>query len=134
MATNNELPLAQRVLRTRNQSDIPPPTGIKSATSRPLAYKTYSDKAMNEAVKTVVERGIPVRKAALMHAVPKSTLGDCVSGRTLQGATSGANRFLTDDEEEELVNFILGCSSIGYSKTIKDILALVQKTLESCGV
>ena len=38
---------------------------------------------------------------------------------------SGPNTYLTDDKEE-LVQFILRCSDIGYSRTKKDILATVQ--------
>ena len=75
-----------------------------------------------------------VRRAAETYGVPKSTLGDCISGRIVHGASSGASRFLTDDEEEELVAFILGCSTIGYSKIIKEILVVVQRTLELHGV
>ena len=41
---------------------------------------------------------------------------------------------ISDEEEEELVAFILGCSSIGYSKTIKEMLVVVQSTLELRGV
>lgn len=89
---------------------------------------------MTNAISAVAQEGTSVRRAAETYGVPKSTLGDRISGRIVHGASSGASRFLTDVEEEELVAFILGCSSICYSKTIKEILVVVQRTLKLCGV
>jgi len=39
------------------------------------------------------------------YAIPKSTLGDVISGRVLPGSTSGPRHYLNDEEEEELVTF-----------------------------
>ena len=75
-----------------------------------------------------------VRAAAELYGIPKSTLGDRISGRVLPGTASGAVRYLADSEEEELAEFIVGCASIGYPKTIRDILAIVQSILASRGV
>ena len=79
---------------------------------------------MTNAISAVAQEEMSVRRAAETCGIPKSTLGDCISARIVHGASSGASRFLTDDEEEELVAFILGCSSIGYSKTIIEILVV----------
>lgn len=89
---------------------------------------------MDRAVKAVVQDDVSIRKAADMYDVPRSTLGDRVSGRVLPGTSSESIRYLCDEEEEELVTFIMGCASIGYPKTIKDILAIVQLILSSRGV
>lgn len=86
---------------------------------------------MKKAMTAVLEGGVSIRKASAMFGVPKSTLGDRISGRVLEG--SHPSRYLTDEEEEELVSFLLGCSSIGYPKTIMEVLALVQRILSSRG-
>ena len=68
-----------------------------------------------------------MRKAALDYGVPRSTLGNRVSGRVSHGVVSGPPRYPSEEEEEELVRFLLGCASVGYPKTRKEILALVQR-------
>ena len=58
-----------------------------------------------------------------------STLGDRVSGKVLTGATSGPRTYLDRSEEEELVQFLLRCSEIGYAKSRKQVLAIVKRVL-----
>ena len=81
-----------------------------------------------------VKRGLRVRRAAMEHNVPKSTLGDHVSGRVKSGALSGPQKYLSDAEEQEFVQFLLCCSAVGYAKTRKHVLALVQRIDESKGI
>ena len=57
--------------------------------------------------------------------MPKSTLYDRVSGRVAFGAKSGPPRYLTDGEEKELSNFLVGCSRIGYARSRKQVISLV---------
>ena len=128
----NVLPLTQRVLIGGKGPSFQ--HGSTCRTPRCLDYKAWSDESMTHAISAVAQEGTSVRRAAETYGVPKSTLGDRISGRIVHGASSGASRFLTDDEEEELVAFIIGCSSICYSKTIKEILVVVQRTLELRGV
>ena len=42
--------------------------------------------------------------------------------------------YYLSEQEEELISFIKGCAEIGYPKTVKDVLALMQQVLASCGV
>ena len=44
---------------------------------------------------------------------------------------SGPKGYLTEEEEEELVTFVIQCVSIGNGKTLKDVLALAQRILSS---
>ena len=55
---------------------------------------------MASAVKAVTEDGMSVWGAAEYHGVPKSTLGDRISGRVLLGAKSGQNTYLSSEYEE----------------------------------
>ena len=127
----NVLPLTQRVLIGGEGPSFH--HGSTCRTPRCFDYKAWSDESMINAISAVTQEGMSVRRAAETYGVPRSTLGDRISGRIVHGTSSGASRFLNDDEEEELVSFILGCASIGYSKTIKEILVVVQRTLESRG-
>ena len=66
---------------------------------------------MEKALQAVRLEGTSVRRAAEEYGVPRSTLGDRVSGRVCHGAVSGPPRYLSEEEEEELVRFLLGCAS-----------------------
>ena len=46
---------------------------------------------------------------------------------------SGPERYLNDTEEAELVNFVVQCSKVGYARSRKDVLALVQQALRAKG-
>ena len=97
-----------------------------------MQYKTWTVESMAGALRTHIHDCVSIRKAAEMYGVPKSTLGDRVSGRVMEGVQSGW--YLTDEEEEEVVSFITGCASIGYPKTVKEILAITQRILTARGI
>lgn len=52
-----------------------------------------------------VNKGLPLRQAAEMYRVPKSTLHDHVSGKVAYGAKPGPDPYLSVEEEEELASF-----------------------------
>ena len=41
---------------------------------------------------------------------------------------------LSDEEEEELVNFLCGCAAVGYARSKRDIIALVQQVVANKGL
>ena len=49
------------------------------------------------------------------YGVPRSTLQDRVSGRVELGCKPGKKPYLTIEEEEEVVSFLLKCAKIGYA-------------------
>ena len=79
---------------------------------------------MYRAYLAVVEERQTVRRAAEAFNVPKSTLQDRISGRVVFGSRSGPQSYLTDEEEKELVAFIEGCSTIGFSRSKQQIIEL----------
>lgn len=124
-------PLSQRVFTSKARSHF---QSSKSYPDRPETFKLWKPEAMEKALNAVITQGISIRRAALDYGVPKSTLGDRVSGRVVPGSTSGPKRILSDEEEEDLVAFVRRCSAVGYPKTRKDVIALVQRIADSRGI
>lgn len=81
-----------------------------------------------------MENGISLRKASEMYRIPKSTLHDHFTGKVSFGARPGPDPYLTDAEEEEFVNFLVQIAGVGYPRTRKQVLALVQRIIESKGI
>lgn len=108
-------------------------TSTDLSSGRPSKYKEWTEERMAIAMRSVLE-GKSIRRAAMESGVPKSTLGDRISGRVLPGTKSGPHSYLTTEEEEELATFVTRCATIGYGKTRKDVLALVQRICASRGL
>ena len=51
---------------------------------------------------------------ALRYSMHYLNRHDRVTCKVIPGAKVGAPRYLDDEEEEELVNFLIGAASIGY--------------------
>ena len=82
------------------------------------------------AIKAASE-GTGINRAALEFGVPKTTLKDRISGRVQHGSKSGRVPYLSGSEEQELVDYLITCSEIGYPKKRADVLGIVRKTLEN---
>ena len=119
----------QRVVRARSK----PPPIFESLGRYRGKYKLWTDLNMEKAVKAV-ERGLSFRKASEMYAVPKSTLYDYVSGKVQFGACPGPSPYLSRSEEEKLASFLVQVARIGYPRTKRQVLSLVQQILESKGI
>ena len=88
---------------------------------------------MREAMNAVVYNKMSARKAAEMYGIPRSTLRDRVSGDVLPGAKSGPHTLLTAEEEQQLVWFLCNSAVIGYGRTRKEVLVMVDRDLKSKG-
>ena len=121
----SQLTLRERCYQSRNISLPPVTVGHK----RPPVYKEYNDDRLLKAYEAVRDKNLSIRRAAEQFSVPKSTLADRVSGRVSVVCHSGPDRYLTDYEEEELLSFISKCAKMGYAKTKKEIITLVQGIL-----
>lgn len=97
-------------------------------------YKLWGQEQMHGAIDAVLNEGMSIRRAAEQYGVPKSSLGDRLSGHVLGGASCGPAPYLSVVEEEELVVFLTRCTTIGYGKSRKEVLALVQRVFESRGI
>ena len=71
--------------------------------------------------------GWTIRRAAEEFGVPRSTLFDHISGWVEFGARSGPSRYLSDQEEKEMVRFLV--AKIGFARTRKQALTLVRMAI-----
>ena len=63
----------------------------------------YSEEAMQNAISAVEEGRLSKRNASITFNVPRKTLLDKLAGRTPRGRRMGPLPFLTEKEDEELV-------------------------------
>ena len=117
-------PLKDRIFNSKQAVFVP--SGVSC---RPMQYKCWTEERLYKAFEAVTKGGVSVRHAAEEYNVPKSTLHDRISGKVVFGSQSGPPKYLSNKEEEELVNFILGCSSIGFPRSRKEIIAIVQNVM-----
>ena len=117
-----QLPLKDRVFRSSSSS--PARTFITTGASRPTKYKDWTESKLQRAFWSV-QNGLSIRRAAEAHGVPRSTLQDRISGRVPFGVKSGPPKYLSDEEEAELVCFLSGCVAVGYAKSKQEVISLV---------
>ena len=100
---------------------------------RPKKLKQWLDESMNGALEAVKGGLMGVNQVSRNFGVPRTTLRDRISGRVEHGAKSGPTPYLTEKEDQELASFLRQASRIGYGKTKKEVLAIVQKRVEKKG-
>ncbi len=83
---------------------------------------------MEWAMSEVTSGTLSVRSAVIEYDVPRSTLHDQMSEKVFPGAEWGPS-LLDSDEEEEFVDFLLGCAEVGCPKTVKKVRAIVGTCL-----
>lgn len=86
---------------------------------------------MQKAVAAVECEGESLRCAAEKYG---STLHDHVSGKVEFGAKLGRDPYLSYEQKEELVSFLIKCARIGYPHTCAQIMALVQSIVTEKGI
>ena len=89
---------------------------------------------MQKALAAVEQHGESVRRASEMFGVLRSTLHDHISGKVGHGSKPGRDPYLSLEEEEELVSFLVMCACIGYPHTRKQMMALVQVIVNEKGI
>ena len=112
---------------------VPPDNDVAG---RPTKYKTVvgREDKLKKAYNNVESGKLSIRRAAEEYGVPPSTLHDRVSGKVSFSSHSGPPRYLTDKEEIELADFLIGCASIGCARSKQEVLAFVQRVVISKGI
>ncbi len=70
-----------------------------------------------------------MNQAADNYQVPRSTLKDRLGGRVTHGVNPGPKPHLTKDEGQGLADYLISAANIGYGKTRRDVLCLVETYL-----
>ena len=69
----------------------------------------------------------------MYYQVPKSTLHNRISGKVIHGSHGGPECYLIDTKENSLVKFLYKCSSIGFARSKKQVIALVNEIVQKKG-
>ena len=77
------------------------------ASNRPAKLRIWSNQAMLQAMETVKSGYMGMNRAAIEHGVPRTTLKDRLSGRVIHGTNIGPKPYLTQEEEKQLVQFLV---------------------------
>ena len=77
---------------------------------------------LEKAIDAVQTKGMSIRKAAEMYEVKRSTLGDQISGRVVNGRKSGRNTVFTLDVERQIVQKADLASQQGFGISIKQLI------------
>ena len=122
-------PLKERLLITQAQVSVASPCHC----GRLPYYREWNSDKMEKAIEAVNRGALSVRRAAEVYCIPKSTLHDRISGKVVQGASSGPEPYLNVTEEIELIQFLTKCASMGFARSKKQIFDIVDGVLESKG-
>ncbi len=96
---------------------------------RPPTYKRWSEECMKMAYSACSTK----QRTLSRYGIPYATLSDRVRGRVRFGAHSGPERYLDDHEEAELVTFVSGAASMGFARSKKELITVVEAVLTSKG-
>jgi len=86
----------------------------------------WNDDAMKCAYDAVTDGKMGMNGVALVFNMPCTILKDRVSGRVVHGSDMGPKKYLTKEEEKELVEFLLNCAKMGCVKSRQDVLKIVH--------
>ena len=105
---------------------------VKRRSIRSRARRQWNPAAMQATIthyndQLKADNPISIRDVAEKFCVPKSTLGDRVSGRVSSSPEikPGPNPVLPNDEESKIVDYIKVCAQIGFGRTKQQVLSLV---------
>ena len=99
--------MAQLTIKSCSRSRVAP-LQLQKLHCPVVKRKMWTEEAMDNATKDVMEGTLSVRRAATHYDILPSTLHDRISGKVSTGAVSGAPHYLDEDEEKELVDFPIG--------------------------
>ena len=90
--------------------------------------------AINEkekAIGAVQSNILSLRDAESTYGIPKSTIHNYTSGKTMVGATRGPSTVLTTEEEQKLAEWAIKMAEIGYGQTRRQVCEMVKKIMDN---
>ena len=121
----------RKVLKKRKRSKSAPAV-LHTPTKK--RRKQWTNEQMKNAMEAVETTTCGVNEAARVYGVPATTLKDRVSGRVKHGTKSGPPKYLSDDEEKKLADFLKESSEVGFGKTRRDVLNIAESYAKQKGV
>lgn len=95
--------------------------------------KFWSQESMEAATKSVVEDGKGVREAVRLYNVPIETPRRRVTGAVPLGCHPGPHTVLSEEEESEIVEYVVNMADMGFGLTREDIMQLAYQIAEKTG-
>ena len=123
--------LRDRTYRARSTKPIYMPS--TTAKERPPMYKNWTVDSMKRAHSMMMDKELSISEASARFGIPYATLCDRVQGRVKFGSHSVPKRYLDDSEEAELVIFLCGAASMGFVRSKKEVLCIVEEVLATKG-
>ena len=93
---------------------------------RTKAGVEYKEAELDAAI-VAVHMGMPVRRAAAMFGVPKSTLQDKISGKVPVSMRKGPTPYLSMELEDQIESWLVKMARIGYGQMRLDVINKVQE-------
>ena len=93
---------------------------------RTKAGVEYKEAELDAAI-VAVHTGMPVRRAAAMFGVPKSTLQDKISGKVPVSMRKGPTPYLSMELEDQIESWLVKMARIGYGQMRLDVINKVQE-------
>ncbi|KAK9886620.1 hypothetical protein WA026_017543 [Henosepilachna vigintioctopunctata] len=84
----------------------------------------YSLEDLKKAIDDVKTNKLSIGKAAEIYNVPKTTIFDHLKKPVIKLPRAGRKILFTEDQEAELVDYIVKCSKLYYGLTIKKFAKL----------
>ena len=75
-----------------------------------------------------VKRDCTIKRAAVEHGIPRTTLQDRITGKVQHGIRPGPKPYLSEVEEVKLVEFFEVIAEAGYGKTRKQVMNIGELT------
>ena len=114
----------------RRSNGTATPSSSPPQSNRSSIRKQWTDQQMQSVIDDVLSNRLKPTEAAARHGVPRSTLKDRLSGRVVHGTKPGPKPYLTATEEEELTGHLINAANMGFGKTRRDVLSIVERHVE----
>ena len=89
---------------------------------------------MDAAMKAVlIGSADSINAAAKDHGVPPTTLKNGLSGRVLDGTNPGPVPYLSNEEEQELEEYLTEANKVGYGRTRRQIKVIAERVATEKG-
>ena len=74
-----------------------------------------------------------VSKVAQVHDVSRKSLSDRIKGHVEENAVSGRKRYLSDEEEKQLENYLINMAELRFGYSLQNFKNLIGKSFKLIG-